>query len=92
MNAVINFKTDKKIKTKAQKIAKKMGLSLTDILNVYLRNFIKTEKISIDLKEEEPTEELLGAIKEAEEDYKKGDVYTFSSVDKMIEHLSNIRS
>ena len=49
MSAVINFKTDKKIKTQAQKIAAKMGLNLSDILNIYLRGFVKKKELYISL-------------------------------------------
>ena len=39
--AVINFKTDPKIKAKAQRKASKLGVSLSMILNNSLRNFIE---------------------------------------------------
>lgn len=45
MTTIINFKTDKKIKTHAQKIANAMGLNLSDVLNVYLRGFVKRKEL-----------------------------------------------
>ncbi len=51
MNSVINIKTEKNIKEEAQKIASAMGLSLSSVINVYLRSFIRTKKIVIDLSD-----------------------------------------
>jgi len=66
MDAIINFKTEKKIKIEAKEIAQKMGLNLSDVLNVYLRNFVRDKELSINV--EEPSDymlkELIGAEKE----------------------------
>jgi addiction module RelB/DinJ family antitoxin len=72
MTTIINFKTDKKVKSEAQRIANQMGLNLSDILNVYLRRFVAEKEIHISL--EEPSEWLINEIKEGEEEIKKGDV------------------
>ena len=42
---VIYIKADKEIKTNAQKIARELGLSLSDVLNASLRNFIRTREV-----------------------------------------------
>lgn len=42
MSEVINFRTEKKVKKEAQAIAKKMGLKLSDVLNVFLHHFVRT--------------------------------------------------
>ncbi len=47
MSVVINFKTDPKIKKEAQKIAKEMGISLSAILNMYLRKIVREKKLDI---------------------------------------------
>jgi len=47
MDQVINFRIEKKIKTEAQLIAKKMGLSLSDVLGLFLRQFIRDKMINI---------------------------------------------
>lgn len=66
---VVNFKTDKKVKEDAQKIAQKMGLNLSDVLNVCLRNFILDKELNIRI--EDPSslmlEELNFSEKEIEE-------------------------
>jgi addiction module RelB/DinJ family antitoxin len=92
MDAVINFKTDKRIKDEAQKIAGEMGLNLSDILNIYLRGFVKKKELYISLNENEsnPSDELLGAVEEFKKEYKAGKMKRFKSVDNLIEHLEKI--
>ncbi len=73
MSVVINFKTEDKVKKQAQKIATEMGLSLSDILNVYLRKFVKTKELHINVSET-PSPYLVKSLKQSELDRKRGDV------------------
>jgi addiction module RelB/DinJ family antitoxin len=41
---VINIKADKEVKENAQKLAQELGLSLSDVMNAALRNFIRTRE------------------------------------------------
>lgn len=43
MNTVINIKTKKELKENAQKTAKELGLSLSAVLNAYLRQFVRNK-------------------------------------------------
>lgn len=92
MATIINFKTDKKIKTQAQKIAEAMGLNLSDILNIYLRGFIRKKELYINLNKNEsnPSSELLKTIEEAKEEYKTGTMKKFENIDSLITHLEKI--
>lgn len=92
MNAVVNFKTDQKIKTQAQKIAGDMGLNLSDVLNIYLRGFVRKKELYISLNEDEsnPSDELLLAVKESKEEYKSGKVKKFKNINDAISHLKQI--
>lgn len=45
MRAVINIKANKEVKENAQELAKELGLSLSDVLNAALRNFIRTREV-----------------------------------------------
>ncbi len=49
MSVIVNFKTDQSTKTQAQHIAKEMGLSLSSILNAYLKTFTREKKIEINV-------------------------------------------
>jgi addiction module RelB/DinJ family antitoxin len=69
MSTVINFKTDVKIKKRAQSLAEKFGLSLSDVLNVLLRNFVYKRELNLDLKEEDENNLiLLEKLKEVEKE------------------------
>ncbi|MFA6171632.1 MAG: type II toxin-antitoxin system RelB/DinJ family antitoxin [Patescibacteria group bacterium] len=86
--AVINVKIDPKVKSQAQKVAADLGLSLSGLLNAYLRNVIRTKEVCFSLnKPEIPSARLIRSIKKAEEDWKKGNYYTADSVDDLIEQL-----
>ena len=68
--AVIITKTEPDVKTKAQKIARELGISLSSMINAYLKQVVRTKRVSYYL--EEPSDYLVQAIKRAEADYKKG--------------------
>lgn len=45
MTTVIHIKADREVKKNAQKAAKDLGLTLSDIINASLRNFIRTREV-----------------------------------------------
>lgn len=86
MSEVINFRVDKKVKSEAQAIAKKMGLNLSDILSVFLHTFIRTRKLDVDL--EEPSDWFIEQMAEAEREKAMGKVSSsFSSMTDAIKWL-----
>lgn len=88
--AVINIKTDAKIKANAQKVASELGFSLSSLINGYLRSLVKTKSVSYSLDEEKPSEMLIKAIREAEEERNRGDYHSFTAADEALEFLDNI--
>ncbi|MDD3292728.1 MAG: type II toxin-antitoxin system RelB/DinJ family antitoxin [Candidatus Pacebacteria bacterium] len=70
--SIINFKTEEKIKEDAQRIAQQMGLNLSDVLNICLRNFIRDKELNISL--EEPSPYMLKELSESEKNIEEGDV------------------
>ena len=86
--AVINIKTDLQTKTKAQKLADEMGLTLTAIINRYLKHFVKTKSVTFSADNDQPSEFLLNAIKKSEEQLKSGEASpTFDNADDAITWL-----
>lgn len=85
--ASILIKTDPKVKEKAQKIAEEMGISLTSVINRYLKHFIQTKTITFRADEEHPTEYFDTGLKEAEEDIAAGRVISFKNSDDVLEYL-----
>ncbi len=74
MNEVINFRVDKKLKMDAQTTVKKMGLTLSDALNLLLRKMVREQRIDVDLNSEEPSDWFIQQLAEAREDIKSGRV------------------
>lgn len=72
--AVINIKTDPATKLKAKEVASELGLSLSGIINGFLKQLIKTKTVSFSASDEEPTEWMLKMLKESAEDIKAGRV------------------
>jgi len=89
MTTIINFKTDKKIKLQAQKIASTMGLNLSDVLNVSLRNFINQKTLYINLNELEknPKPTLLSAVKSARREFTNSKNKKGVNLDEAINYL-----
>lgn len=63
METTILIKTKKDLKSKAQDLAKELGLSLTDVVNASLRQFIVNQGITISKL---PTENLNNYINKKE--------------------------
>ena len=72
--AVITIKTDRGVKTKAQEIVEDLGLSLSAVINGYLRQLIRTKTIIFSAAEEIPNAYMRKALKESEADIKAGRV------------------
>jgi addiction module RelB/DinJ family antitoxin len=70
---LMSLKTDKRIKEKAQKIAKSMGFSLGTLLNAFLRQFIREKEISFSaVRREKLRPEIERILEEAGQDLRWG--------------------
>ncbi len=70
MKTVLNVKTDKDVKEKAQALAKHLGIPLSTVVNIQLKSFIETGELRISREPElrpEVKKELEAAMKEARE-------------------------
>lgn len=86
--AVINVRTDKEVKRNAIEVAKELGLSLSDVINASLRNFIRTREITFS-NTPQMTPELEKLIGRVEEDVKHnrniaGPFYSAEEMDKYL--------
>ena len=70
--AVINIKTQPEVKAQAQKVARDLGLSLSALINAFLKQFVKTKKVTFSVDDEIPNEHTLAIMKQAEENRKQG--------------------
>ena len=86
--ATIFIKTEPKIKEEAQKTAQELGFSLSSILNAFLRQLVKTKTIHFSIEEEKPSKYLVGLLRQAEADLKKGETSPkFKTAEEFIEYL-----
>jgi antitoxin component of RelBE/YafQ-DinJ toxin-antitoxin module len=86
-SAVINFTAEEKIKREAQKVAKKMGLSLSMVLNNYLKHFVRTKTVVFSADDETPNQWLIDALKKSEADEKAGRVIEFKNPREELAYL-----
>ena len=84
--AVINLRTDRNVKQAAQKTARDLGFNLSSILNAFLRDFVRAKSVNFSVAEE-PSEYLVKAIAEAEEDLRMGKTYSFVNADEALDFL-----
>lgn len=90
MNTVIvNVKVDPAVKRKAQRVAEEMGLSLSALVNGFLRHLIKTKTVTFTASEE-LTPYLLRALKESKEDIKAGRVVSFKNPKDALSYLDTM--
>lgn len=87
--AVINVKVEPDIKRKSQKVVEELGLSLSGVINGYLRHLIKTKTVHFSLNEQ-PSGYMLKALKRSDEDIKKGRVMSFETPKDALSYLDKI--
>jgi len=68
MKTIINIKADRDVKVKAQKVAKRLGVPLSLVINNYLRDFIRDKEVHFSLNRDTlplgtPEGELRPAVK-----------------------------
>ena len=88
--AVINIKTDVRVKTQAKKIASELGFSLSALINGYLNQLIKTKVVHFSALDETPSEYMIQALRESENDRRKGDYRSFKTFDEALDFVDKI--
>lgn len=87
MNTVISVKIDKQVKESAQSVAKSAGLTLSALINSYLRQVVATRHIEIFIPEEMGSK-LEGLIAEVDQDIRNGKISRgFSTADEFLADL-----
>ncbi len=84
----IHIKTDIKTRDNAKKVAKDYGFSLTALVNVVLKQIVRTKHLTLNL-DEEPTQYMIESLKKSEEDVKEGKVISFKSGKEALEYLAH---
>ena len=90
MRTVIHIKADKEIKENASRVAKELGLNLSDVINASLRTFIRTRTV-IFSDTPQMTPELEKYLEKVEEDIKhqRNMIGPFSTPEEMDQYLDS---
>lgn len=88
---VINVKTDKEVKKNAQRVAEELGLSLSTVINAYLRQFVRNKEIHLSTAPHmsRELEKFLGKV---EKDIKSGKNFSgpFSTKKELDEYFASL--
>ncbi len=88
--AVVNFKTDPMVKKQVQKKAYNLGLSLSAVMNLYLRKFLTARSVDFSDVQLQPTPYLKRMLRQSEKDEKAGKLSPrFSSVEESLVWLND---
>jgi len=89
-HTILNFKTDKKLKTEAKRVAEEIGVPLSTVLNAFLKQFVRDKEITLSLALK-PTPYLERILEEAQEEYARGEsIGPFMNADSLIKHLKKL--
>lgn len=84
----IYIRTQPEVKAKAQKIARNLGLSLSSLMDAWLRQFVETTvRFNPDAK---PSPYLIKSLKESKKDIKKGKVLSFDTGEEAVRYFQSL--
>ena len=88
MKTLINIKTDREVKISAQKLAKELGLSLSAVINAYLKQFVRSQAVDFSVAPQ-MTPKLEKLLDQVEYDLARGKNISgpFDSVDEFVKSL-----
>ena len=85
----LHIKIDDSLKGQAQDLADQLGLSLSVVVKVLLKQFIRARNISVGL-DEEPTEYFKQLMKQADSDVHEGRVTRFHSGKEALYYIDSL--
>ena len=91
MNDVnLNVRVNSKLKSDSDKLFKSLGLNMSTAINIFLTKCVKTSSIPFTIEEDNPSEKLKRALKEAEYIEKHPGKYKgFNNIDELFEVLDS---
>lgn len=90
MQTILNIKTDKVLKRAAQETAKELGVPLSTAINAFLRQFVREKELVLSVDKLKPTPYLQKILKEADEEYARGDTTGPLTGEEMIARLKQL--
>lgn len=92
LSGVINVHVDQKDKEEATKILKDLGLNMTTLINMTLKQVIKRKAVPFDVSLPSCSDEIEDALKESitiEKEYKEGKRKGYNNVNEMLRSILN---
>ena len=88
--SVVNVKVNPQIKKEAQEVAEDLGLSLSALINGYLKQLIRNKTVVFSSLEEEPTDYLLETLRQSREDIKAGRAISFKNPNEALTYMDKM--
>ncbi len=88
MDTTITIKTNSSLRQEAKRIAEELGITLTAVVNAFLRQFVRERKFSVSASAM-PTKRKIAILEKIsrEMDEGRGITGTFSDLDSLFNHL-----
>lgn len=88
-DTVLSVKTNSEVKKKAQIIADDLGFSLSSLINAYLKQLVRTQRVAFTMHEE-PSAHFIDTIKKSKADSKAGRVSpAFTDAENALDWLNS---
>ena len=89
MKTAVIIKVDSDVKKSVQKRARRMGLTLSAVMNAYLREFMRSDEVKFSLEPQELRPEVGRLLKRASADFRKGKNISplFTNTKDMLDYL-----
>lgn len=89
MSETTNFsvRMDKEVKQKSEALFQDLGMNLTTAINVFLRQAVRTGGFPFEIKVDQPNQETLLALLEAERIAEDPSTYGYTNVEEALEEL-----
>jgi addiction module RelB/DinJ family antitoxin len=92
----VTFSIDREVKDKATKNAKKLGIPLSTLINMYLKDFSETGHVEFDVNrypDEQMTPQMEKIIEQVEKEIANGEVSpTFGNAQDAIAYLEKLEN
>lgn len=87
MDTTITIKTNKTLLKQSKKLAEELGITLTGVVNSFLKQFVRERKFSVSA-EPMPTKEKMALLEQISKEMDRGEFSgPFTDVDELFNHL-----
>lgn len=90
MDTILTIKTNKMLKEAAQETAKELGVPLSTAMNAFLRQFVREKELILSANKLKPTVYLQKILRDADEEYARGDSAGPFTGKEVIAHLKHL--